>query len=219
MNFFWLVWYRPRYSSGPKHWALFITFDTDDEAMGTIYQVSKSADPSSTSPLRQRKAEIIFDRALTLIVLVTCNDILTIDCIFFIACSLPSSARLAFSSLRSSPWQAEGNGWGTGQFKTSVIRGVQLRGERGSRAFESRFYLGDIQDSFMGAMQDYCEAATELINETNGKDFIGSLNCQDWCLMVIKSLEDSRCLKPGTHDKARSCSKDSEATITVCTVR
>lgn len=24
---------------GPKHWSLFVTYDTDEEALGTIYQV------------------------------------------------------------------------------------------------------------------------------------------------------------------------------------
>lgn len=67
-------------------------------------------------------------------------------------------------------------------------------------------------------MKEYCDAATDLINEHNAKDIFGDSNCQDWCLLVIKSLEDARCLNPGTHDKAKSCSKDGEATIALCAV-
>lgn len=38
-NHLWLVWYRAQSPTGPKHWSLFVTYDTDEEAMGTIYQV------------------------------------------------------------------------------------------------------------------------------------------------------------------------------------
>lgn len=41
-NYFWLVWYRSRTTPGPKHWSLFMTYDTDDQAIGTIYQVRPS---------------------------------------------------------------------------------------------------------------------------------------------------------------------------------
>ena len=32
-NHFWLVWYRARSPMGPKHWSLFVTYDTDEEAL------------------------------------------------------------------------------------------------------------------------------------------------------------------------------------------
>lgn len=134
-NYFWLVWYRARSSAVPKHWALFMTYDTDEQACGTIYQ-------------------------------------------------------------------AEGNGWGTGQFITSILRGIQLTGQRGSQAYENRLHLGEIHDGLNGMMKEYCDAATDLINEHNAKRVVGELNCQDWCLVVIKSLEDSRCLPSGTHERA-----------------
>ncbi|KAF7797347.1 hypothetical protein EIP86_008542 [Pleurotus ostreatoroseus] len=38
-NHFWLVWYRAQSPLGPKHWSLFVTYETDDQALGTIYQV------------------------------------------------------------------------------------------------------------------------------------------------------------------------------------
>ncbi|PSR70406.1 hypothetical protein PHLCEN_2v13711 [Hermanssonia centrifuga] len=99
-NHFWLVWYRAQSPMGPKHWSLFVTYDTDEQALGTIYQV-------------------------------------------------------------------EGNGWGTGQFTSKTCRGVQLKGARGSQAYENRLYLGEIRDGVNGMMQEYCDAATEMINEHN----------------------------------------------------
>jgi len=99
-------------------------------------------------------------------------------------------------------YQAEGNGWGTGQFGTSVLRGIQLKGQRGSQAYESRLYLGEIHDGFNGMMKEYCDAATDLINEHNAARVVGELNCHDWCLAVISTLEDSKCLPPGTHARA-----------------
>ena len=39
-NHFWLVWYRAQSPLGPKHWSLYVTYDTEEEALGTIYQVS-----------------------------------------------------------------------------------------------------------------------------------------------------------------------------------
>ncbi len=38
-NHFWLVWYRVQSPLGPKHWSLFVTYETDEQAPGTIYQV------------------------------------------------------------------------------------------------------------------------------------------------------------------------------------
>ncbi|KAK7685577.1 hypothetical protein QCA50_011444 [Cerrena zonata] len=137
-NYFWLVWYRSRTTPGPKHWSLFMTYDTDDQAIGTIYQ-------------------------------------------------------------------AEGDGWGNGQFTTSIIRGVQLKGPRGAQSYESRLYLGEMHDAFCSMLKEYCDAATELINEHNAERIIGESNCQDWCLVVIKSLEDARCFPAGTHAKACRC--------------
>lgn len=101
---------------------------------------------------------------------------------------------------------------------TNIIRGIQLKGERGSRAFESRFYLGEIRDTFKEMMKEYCDAATDLINEQNAINYVGESNCQDWCLMVIKSLEDARCLPAGIHERARTCPKTAEATIAMCAV-
>ena len=66
-NYFWLVWYRPRNSSGPKHWALFLTYDTDDQAIGTIYQVS--VESLFGMPLRfcKEAGDCIFDRTQLLL--------------------------------------------------------------------------------------------------------------------------------------------------------
>ena len=101
--------------------------------------------------------------------------------------------------------QIEGNGWGTGQFVFRVCRGVQLKGARGSQAYEGRLYLGDIRDGVNGMMQEYCEAASELINEHNTAHVVGESNCQDWCLLVIKSLEDGRFIPGGTQTRAAGC--------------
>ena len=101
--------------------------------------------------------------------------------------------------------QVEGNGWGTGQFKFRVCRGVQLKGARGSQAYEGRLYLGEIRDGVNGMMQEYCEAATEMINEHNGVHVVGESNCQDWCILVVKSLEDGRFIPSGTQGRANAC--------------
>lgn len=137
-NHLWLVWYRAQSPMGPKHWSLFVTYDTDEEALGTIYQI-------------------------------------------------------------------EGNGWGTGQFTFRVCRGVQLKGARGSQAYEGRLYLGDIRDGVYGMMHEYCETAAEMINEHNVAHVVGESNCQDWCLLVIKSLEDGRFIPGGTKTRAAAC--------------
>ncbi|GJE85296.1 hypothetical protein PsYK624_013750 [Phanerochaete sordida] len=137
-NHLWLVWYRAQSPMGPKHWSLFVTYDTDEEALGTIYQI-------------------------------------------------------------------EGNGWGTGQFLFRVCRGVQLKGARGSQAYEGRLFLGDIRDGVYGMMHEYCEAAAEMINEHNVAHVVGESNCQDWCLLVIKSLEDGRFIPGGTKTRAAAC--------------
>ena len=42
-NHFWLVWYRAQSLPGPKHWSLFVTYETDEQALGTIYQVRPSS--------------------------------------------------------------------------------------------------------------------------------------------------------------------------------
>ncbi|KAI0078650.1 hypothetical protein K474DRAFT_1641311 [Panus rudis PR-1116 ss-1] len=141
-NYFWLVWYRARSSMAPKHWSLFMTYDTDEQAIGTIYQVR--------------------------------------------------------------------NGWGTGQFLTSILRGVQLKGTRGAQSYESRLYLGEVHEKFVSneMMREYCDAATDLINEHNatcGDGLVGEWNCQDWCLVVIRSLEDARCLPKGSLQRAERC--------------
>ncbi|KAI0337204.1 hypothetical protein BDW22DRAFT_1403499 [Trametopsis cervina] len=136
-NHLWLVWYRAQTPMGPKHWSLFVTYDTDEQAPGTIYQVR--------------------------------------------------------------------NGWGTGQFTFKLIRGAQLKGARGSQAYEGRLYLGEIRDGVNGMMHEYCEAGTEMINEHNGAHVVGESNCQDWCLLVIKSLEDGRFIPGGTKTRAGAC--------------
>lgn len=101
--------------------------------------------------------------------------------------------------------QVEGNGWGTGQFVFRIVRACQLKGARGSQAYEGRLYLGDIRDDVNGMLQEYCEAATEMINEHNALKIVGESNCQDWCILVIKSLEDSRLLPKGSEAKAAAC--------------
>lgn len=101
--------------------------------------------------------------------------------------------------------QVEGNGWGTGQFVFRIVRGCQLKGARGSQAYEGRLYLGEIRDDVNGMLQEYCEAATEMINEHNAQKIVGESNCQDWCILVIKSLEDSRLLPRGSEATAGAC--------------
>ncbi|KAI0806221.1 hypothetical protein BC629DRAFT_1153391 [Irpex lacteus] len=137
-NHLWLVWYRAQTPMGPKHWSLFVTYDLDEQAIGTIYHV-------------------------------------------------------------------EGNGWGTGQFTFNLHRGAQLIGARGSQAYEGRLHLGEIRDGVNGMMHEYCEAATEMINEHNGESVVGESNCQDWCELVVKSLEDGRCIPAGTRKRVAAC--------------
>ncbi|KAI0688422.1 hypothetical protein BC835DRAFT_1284673 [Cytidiella melzeri] len=136
-NHLWLVWYRAQTPLGPKHWSLFVTYDTDEQALGTIYHVR--------------------------------------------------------------------NGWGTGQFTFILRRGAQLKGARGSQAYEGRLYLGEIRDGVNEMMQEYCEAATEMINEHNDAHVVGESNCQDWCLLVIKCLEDGKLIPGGIKSRAKAC--------------
>lgn len=65
-------------------------------------------------------------------------------------------------------------------------------------------------------MKEYCDAATEMINEHNAERVVGDSNCQNWCLVVIKSLEDARCLPRGSYDRAVNCPKGGEAVLHIC---
>ena len=56
-NHLWLVWYRAQSPMGPKHWSLFVTYDTDEEALGTIYQV-RSAVRRVAAPHAELRAQI-----------------------------------------------------------------------------------------------------------------------------------------------------------------
>lgn len=98
-----------------------------------------------------------------------------------------------------------GDGLGLGQFATDVTRHVQLVGERGSATYEGRLLLGPVADSVLELMEEYCHSATELINAVNKTRGVGDLNCQDWVLLIVKSLEDARLLKKGTLAKAARC--------------
>lgn len=158
-NHLWLVWYRAQTPMGPKHWSLFVTYDLDEQAIGTIYHVRIALQASSTE------------------ILIPDNE---------------------YS-------QVEGNGWGTGQFTFNLHRGAQLIGARGSQAYEGRLHLGEIRDGVNGMMHEYCEAATEMINEHNGESVVGESNCQDWCELVVKSLEDGRCIPAGTRKRVAAC--------------
>ena len=99
----------------------------------------------------------------------------------------------------------EGTGWGTGQFNFRICRGVQLKGARGSQAYESRLLLGAISDGLATMLHEYGAAAADMINEQNGARFVGESNCQDWALLLIKSLEDGRFIPAGTLEKATAC--------------
>lgn len=160
-NYLWLVWYRAQSPMGPKHWSLFVTYDTDEEALGTIYQV---------------RAIDLGDRVF------------------------PKADGVA-----PPPLQMEGTGWGTGQFNFRICRGVQLKGARGSQAYESRLLLGAISDGLATMLHEYGAAAADMINEQNGARFVGESNCQDWALLLIKSLEDGRFIPAGTLEKATAC--------------
>jgi hypothetical protein len=38
-NYLWLVWYRAKTYRAPKHWALVVNYEMEEEAFGTVYQV------------------------------------------------------------------------------------------------------------------------------------------------------------------------------------
>ena len=62
-----------------------------------------------------------------------------------------------------------------------------------------------MHDAFCAMLKEYCDAATELINERNAQTVVGASNCHDWCLVVIRGLEDAKCLPGGAFERARRC--------------
>jgi len=137
-NYFWLVWYNAVTRRAPKHWALMVTYEMDEDAFGTLYQ--------------------------------TVGD---------------------------------GTGWG--RFSTDIRHGAQLNSAHGDAAYGARLFLGAVADGVVEALRDYCDAATDMINAQNTQRGVGELNCQDWVLVLVRSLEDARLLEAGTLARVKRC--------------
>ncbi|EIN13588.1 hypothetical protein PUNSTDRAFT_41121 [Punctularia strigosozonata HHB-11173 SS5] len=134
-NHLWLVWYYAP-TALPKHWALILTYEADDESFGTSYQVEEAG-----TKLVYRKD-----------------------------------------------------------------RGVPLQGPHGIAAYDDRLLLGMISDRVLQSLDEYCETATSMINECNEqRDVAQHLNSVDWCLLLIRCLEDSRFIPRGALEAAEGC--------------
>ncbi|CAL1696501.1 unnamed protein product [Somion occarium] len=129
--YLWLVWYHASSKMAPKHWALAITYEVNERAYATVYQML-------------------------------------------------------------------GDGSGMGQFQPSVVRRVHLTGTHGAQSYEGKLLLGEVPDSVVGAMEMYSESATDLVNTKNRKRGVGESNCQDWTMIIVRSLEDAQLLPKGT---------------------
>jgi len=136
--YLWLVWYSAHSKLSPKHWALAVTYELNDRAYATFYQIL-------------------------------------------------------------------GDGNGMGQFMPNVLRRVHLMSTYGDQAYEGKVLLGEIIDNVVGALEMYGESAAEMVNSNNRKRGIGESNCQDWAIMIIRSLEDAALLPRGTVAKAERC--------------
>lgn len=115
-----------------------------------------------------------------------------------------------------------------GQFVPSVVRRVHLTGTHGHQAYDGRLLLGEITDKVVGALQMYGESSVDLVNSQNRKRGLGESNCQvssavavrgraftsithrlhlsqDWAIIIVRSLEDSQLLPPGTLARVENC--------------
>ncbi|KAH8100544.1 hypothetical protein BXZ70DRAFT_1008042 [Cristinia sonorae] len=136
--YLWLVWYHATSKLSPKHWALAVTYELNDRAYATFYQI------------------------------------------------------LA-------------DGSGMGQFLPNVIRRVHLMATHGDQAYDGKLLLGEILDNVVGALEMYSESAADMVNSHNRKRGVGDSNCQDWSMMIIRSLEDAQLLPKGTLMKVERC--------------
>lgn len=102
-------------------------------------------------------------------------------------------------------YEITGDGSGMGQFLPGVVRRVHLTGTHGHQAYDGKLLLGEITDSVLGALEMYSESATELVNSQNRKRGLGESNCQDWAIIIVRSLEDSQLLPRGTLTKVERC--------------
>lgn len=75
----------------------------------------------------------------------------------------------------------------------------------GDRTYEGRLLLGEIIDNVVGALEMYGESATDMVNSHNRKRGIGESNCQDWAIMIVRSLEDAQLLPRGAVAKVERC--------------
>lgn len=92
-----------------------------------------------------------------------------------------------------------------GQFLPNVVRRVHLIATHGDQGYEGKLLLGEILDNVVGALEMYGESAAEMVNSHNRKRGVGDSNCQDWTMMIIRSLEDAQLLPKGTLGKVEKC--------------
>ncbi|KAI0690684.1 hypothetical protein BC835DRAFT_1363346 [Cytidiella melzeri] len=102
-------------------------------------------------------------------------------------------------------YEITGDGNGMGQFLPRVVRRVHLTGTHGHQQYDGKMLLGEINDSVLGALEMYGESAVEIVNSHNRKHGLGESNCQDWAMIIIRSLEDSLFLPRGTLAKVEKC--------------
>jgi hypothetical protein len=109
---------------------------------------------------------------------------------------------LAFGQASDSPFQPD-------HYELTIRRGMPLDGACDFDELDARLFLGFISDRVIETMELYAESATDLLNAKDSA--IGhhpqtaSPNCQDWCLAIIRSLEDAGCLEQGTLERASGC--------------
>ncbi|KAI0786028.1 hypothetical protein C8Q75DRAFT_773805 [Abortiporus biennis] len=136
--YLWLVWYEATSRVSPKHWALAVTYELNERAYATFYQVF-------------------------------------------------------------------GDGSGMGQFIPNVVRRVHLMAAHGDQAYDGKLLLGEVIDNVVATLEMYAESATALINSRNRKIGVGDSNCQDWAIMIVRSLEDAQLLPRGTLSRVERC--------------
>lgn len=101
--------------------------------------------------------------------------------------------------------QIVGDGSGMGQFHPNVVRRHHLTGMQGPHTYDGKYLLGEIFDNVVGALEMYAESAAEMINSHNRKCGVGESNCQDWVIIIVRSLEDAHLLPKGTLTRVERC--------------
>lgn len=65
--------------------------------------------------------------------------------------------------------------------------------------------MGEIIDPVVSTLELYGETAADLVNSHNQKRGVRESNCQDWAMIIVRSLEDAQLLPHGVLAEIEKC--------------